>query len=200
MGEWEDDGWSFGPSKEEQKLNRSDNSAALFFDDAGDWGSSQDDWASDWSYSNSKKAPTKGKGRDSFVKNAGFIKDDSLPSASSLFTKPQSTEVSQHLSNKSAEVTSKQSGSDDWDDADWESPVAPTDQTSTVHLKAENIEWTDDAWETLNGTGWEPVPEVKSTRQQREERRLKQQAERQKKSAEVRTSKAMKLGAVKKSD
>ena len=137
--------------------------------------------------------------------------DGSLPSASALFSNPQTlevtSEVSQPVSSKSAEMHSKQAVSDDWDDGDWESPVTPINETasgsSTVDLKAESTEWTDDKWETLDGTGWEPIHEVKSTRQaqaeQRGERQLKQQAARQKRSAELKTSKAMRLGGVKKS-
>lgn len=144
--------------------------------------------------------------------------DDSLPSASSLFSKPQdlkhATKVSQSVVSKQTEPGSKQvttttttATSSEWDDGDWESPLtAETETTYAVDPKA-GLEWTDDKWDTADNTGWEPIHEVTSTQQgsrdkaqQREQRRLKQQAAKDKKATEPRPSKALRLGAVKKLD
>lgn len=55
VGDWDDDGWSVSPTEEEvqkTELGRDSKpmSAASFFDETTGWGSSQDDWASDWSH------------------------------------------------------------------------------------------------------------------------------------------------------
>ncbi|XP_062503828.1 N-terminal kinase-like protein isoform X2 [Corticium candelabrum] len=220
VGEWEDDGWSVSPgmesiaqSTEQQTSSSKPKSASSFFDDTGDWGS-KDSWSNEWPTLSQQQQQTVSTqhGKTPYVGNSGtgFIRDSSLPSASSFFSKPlgdQPTKASLKVSRKpSANDLTQSSGNLDSRDVGWE-PVDTT-VTSTATPKCESSQWNDDNWDTIETSGWESGHQVKTTQQAgkqrtqmlREERRLRQQAAKEKRAAEPRQSTAMKLGALKKSD